>query len=342
MGKHTKRKKSSTSSNWSSDENSLLECLNPNKPVGKKQKSLERHSVEIPSKMATSVSNEELMAQLKTIQSTIEVKIENVKLDVMKIISEKVNQLEKDLYEIREENKKLKAIVETQVKTQILAAERIASAACSKVNNLEQWTRRSSVRIFGIPDKMNENYSESIQEALKVFLSIGVSMTEDQIDIAHRIGTFKPNQNRSIIVKFLSRKYKIFVIKNRRKLKGSGISISEDLTPLNSQLLSRTSKHPSVLNTWSTEGKIYAKLLNEKIVKVDHHTCIDDLLRSDITNVKTADVSQPEIQSNSRAETRGTMEHGSTTTTRTPRSQDITYYLTPSSSKSSTPMMPPE
>ncbi|KAK6178200.1 hypothetical protein SNE40_013010 [Patella caerulea] len=220
MGKHTKRKKSSTSSNWSSDENPLLECINPNKPVGKKQKSLERHSEEIPSKMATSVSNEELMAQLKMTQSTIELKIENVKLDVMKIISEKVNQLEKDLSEIREKNKKLKAIVETQVNTLILAAERIASAACSKVNNLQQWTRRSSVRIFGIPDKMNENYS--IQEALKVFLSIGVSMTEDQIDIAHRIGTFKPNQNRSIIVKFLSRKYEIFAIKNRRKLKGSG------------------------------------------------------------------------------------------------------------------------
>ena len=47
-------------------------------------------------------------------------------------------------------------------------------------------------------------------------------------------------------------------MKNRRKLKGSGIVVAEDLTKQNGELLHKTSKHKKVNSAWSMDGRIFA------------------------------------------------------------------------------------
>ena len=97
----------------------------------------------------------------------------------------------------------------------------------------------------------------------------------NRIDIAHRVGRFSTISDRAIIVKFKCRKEKIAVIQNRKKLKGSGVSISEDLTVINHQLLMKTKHNPKVESAWSSMGNIFAKLHNDRIVTVNQKTNFD-------------------------------------------------------------------
>ena len=63
-----------------------------------------------------------------------------------------------------------------------------------------------------------------------VLNKIGAKITKQNIVIAHRIGRFEDGKIRPIIVKFVSNIHKREAIYHRRKLQGTGLGISEDLT----------------------------------------------------------------------------------------------------------------
>ncbi|KAK6168719.1 hypothetical protein SNE40_019905 [Patella caerulea] len=246
------------------------------------ESSLDSRNTSLQKEMAASnvITNQMLMNQLKLNEITME----NIKLDIVNTINERIRNLEKQISDITSENTKLKLQVDVitnqnnQLETELQDTKDVAALSLQKVNDLEQWTRRSSVRIYGLPDNQKESFTESINKSLDVFDKIGVQMPPEHIDIAHRLGPFKVGKCRGIIVKFMSRKDKLHVIKNRRNLKGSNITIREDLTRINAQLLHKTLNSPLVSQTWSIEGVIYAKLVNEKIIKVYQHTNIEKAL----------------------------------------------------------------
>lgn len=57
---------------------------------------------------------------------------------------------------------------------------------------------------------------------------LGIRITPDTIERAHRIGRFHPNKNRPIIVKFSFFKHKETVLRSCPKLKDTNVSVSED------------------------------------------------------------------------------------------------------------------
>jgi hypothetical protein len=65
------------------------------------------------------------------------------------------------------------------------------------------------------------------------------------------------------------------VIASRRCLKKSGISITEDLTKENAALLRRLHSAPTIKESWSWQGKIFA--LVENIRKPQRFDIFDDL-----------------------------------------------------------------
>ena len=149
-----------------------------------------------------------------------------------------------------------------------------------EVNNLEQYSRRNNVRVLGMQESPNENTAQVICDLAK---SIGVVLTANDIDRSHRVSR-RPTATtgdqlaqgsqsyaevsrstetrpRAIIVKMTSYKLKEALLRNRRKLKGSGTVIVEDLTKRNSELLSTVSKmKDKVCAAWSTDGRIIALL----------------------------------------------------------------------------------
>ena len=86
-------------------------------------------------------------------------------------------------------------------------------------------------------------------------------MQNDQINIANRLGKKTTTVPRQIIVKFHSRMKRDELLKKRRELKGTNIYISEDLTPINQQVLAclRKKMPDEVEQSWSNRGRLYCK-----------------------------------------------------------------------------------
>ena len=99
----------------------------------------------------------------------------------------------------------------------------------------------------------------------------------NDIDIAHRLGKFRKDGNRPVIVKFLSRKKKNQALYKRRALKGSSIVIKEDIATENQKLLENVASQDCVKTTWTKDANVYALLHNTKIIKVDRLTDINKL-----------------------------------------------------------------
>ncbi|KAL8613743.1 hypothetical protein ACOMHN_029600 [Nucella lapillus] len=139
-------------------------------------------------------------------------------------------------------------------------------------NNLEQYTRKDNIKIINLQrDKPRETSDETEKRVVDFLHSQQglTTITSDHIIIAHRVGPYRQSQNRPIIVKFISRKTKVSVMKNKRNLKGQKIYINEYLTKLNAQRLAELKKHIGVLSAWSFEGSLYCKLINLEKIKIE-------------------------------------------------------------------------
>lgn len=129
-----------------------------------------------------------------------------------------------------------------------------------KIDTLEQYTRRNSVRIFGIPEQNNED----TLTVIKSFLSDRLKLPEtvNMIDRCHRLRSTSgiassSNKSPPIIVKFSSYFAKERINKSKKLLKGSGVSISDDLTKKRYNLYREAVKKGGQRYTWHYDGKIF-------------------------------------------------------------------------------------
>ena len=118
-----------------------------------------------------------------------------------------------------------------------------------EVNDLEQYGRRYNIRIFGLDIK--ENCMENVVTFIRDNLSMDLSLSD--VENAHPLpyktgsGPSKP----SVIVRLRSRGTRDEILQRRKILKGTGVSISEDLTKNNIQLMNRLRADERVDSTWS-------------------------------------------------------------------------------------------
>lgn len=150
-------------------------------------------------------------------------------------------------------------------------------------NHLEQYSRRSHLRIYGLTVTGNckDAVASFISHKLKNADGSPLVVTSKDIDAAHPLSvrnstttTLKgyagnevnsvdnTNINKNtppIIVRFHARDVRDAVIRARRQLKGGRISIAEDLTSKNVKLLNRLKSSQDFDSAWSWNGKIFAK-----------------------------------------------------------------------------------
>ncbi|XP_040360436.1 uncharacterized protein LOC121048313 [Ixodes scapularis] len=99
----------------------------------------------------------------------------------------------------------------------------------SRLDELEDRSRRDNLIFYGLLDSSNENWSQTetlIRNTLCRILDLNLS--GEAISRAHRLGSYIPNNCRPIITKFSSSKSKDCVLFKRPKFRGSGISVGED------------------------------------------------------------------------------------------------------------------
>ncbi len=95
-------------------------------------------------------------------------------------------------------------------------------------------------------------------------LNQSAKFTVHDIDNLHRVGRVGANDRpRAIIIKFVRHLVKIKVMWSRKNLKGSNISIADDLSAENFRLLSTLKRHENVTDAWAWDGRVMAKLRND-------------------------------------------------------------------------------
>ena len=125
---------------------------------------------------------------------------------------------------------------------------------------------------------MKEDKDESTDDlVLKLFNEkLGVAVDISMIDRSHRLGPVRGENNpkpRPAIVKFCSHRIRRAVFTTKRKLKGSGVSVTESLTKQRMKLLNEAQKVVGEGNSWTVDGFIFVKQ-GRRIIKI---TKIDDI-----------------------------------------------------------------
>ena len=147
---------------------------------------------------------------------------------------------------------------------------------------LEQYTRRNNIRIFGVRDTNPKETAVETEHLVAQLCQqkLGYPLQSWEVEVAHRTGKFLPDGNRPIIVRLVSRKTRASIMAKRRQLKGTKIVIAEDLTRETLQLYRRVRDLDCVGQAWTRDGRIFAKSKNNPplIKEIDLKASIDETL----------------------------------------------------------------
>ena len=143
----------------------------------------------------------------------------------------------------------LKSIIEDQKKT-IVKQQNEIECLKKEVRNLgnaqeslEQYGRRSNIRIVGVPPKDNETADECLAAVKKIIEDLDINIPDCCIDRAHRIGKvftrIDGSTGQTILVKFTTWRHRtmIYKLRKNRYFKNKGIKIYLDLTKKRNELL---------------------------------------------------------------------------------------------------------
>ena len=157
----------------------------------------------------------------------------------LKCAEKKLNEKNKDL-----EKQTIQLQIELESRSDVL-------------EDLQQYSRRNCLIVSGVPERRNEKTDDLIKN---VATKVGVEVQDQDIDRSHRLGAPKPGRPRPIIVKFTRYNKRSELIKSRRKLRGTGIGIQEQLTPFNQWLLGKAQelvKRCDIAKAaWSWDGTV--------------------------------------------------------------------------------------
>ena len=100
-----------------------------------------------------------------------------------------------------------------------------------KVDSLEDYSRRNNVRIDGIEEPPNET-SEILHVKVKKIFEEKLQLKNVNIDTIHRLSANRsqPAAPRTIITKLSNYRTRDDIMRNKSKLKGTGIYLNEDLS----------------------------------------------------------------------------------------------------------------
>ena len=206
-----------------------------------------------------------------------------------------VSRLNAELKAVKDEVNTLKQTIKDKDETIDKLQKRIDEIEKRRDDN-EQHNRLNNIRINGIPEKQGENCEELV---MKVANCIDANIDIEDIDRAHRTGKVEPNKTRSIIVRFNKFKARKNMTMSKKKLKEPEVHekmktvfegydlgdepqmfISDDLTKSKSALAAgvrQKRRADKIKETWISYGKIYAKLLDDKVVIINNKSDLDSL-----------------------------------------------------------------
>ena len=140
----------------------------------------------------------------------------------------------------------------------------------NKIDRQEQYSRRNCILIYWIGENKEENTDQQAIDFINYNLDTKIDEI-DEIDRSHGIGCYDKAKKkaRPIIMKFARQNVRGRVFREKRKLKGTGKSITESLTTKRIGQLNDAREKYGFNNVWSYDGKSLYKLSNEVKVYYD-------------------------------------------------------------------------
>lgn len=154
----------------------------------------------------------------------------------------------------------LKSQIE-QKDNQIKTLEQSNTKIVKNLNDLDQYGRRQNIRLNNVPLGEDDDCEEVVLRIINRALPDGETLTSSEISRCHPLGKVNRNNNRQVIVKFVSYKAKAKVYAARFNL--SNIYMSEDFTPSNQKIMDKLvacKKAKRIKSFWTIDGKIFAKV----------------------------------------------------------------------------------
>lgn len=199
---------------------------------------------------------------------------------------EEVRQLKKSLVE---KDKTIDAL-QSQI-SDLMEKDKTIDALKSQVSDLvdknddlEQYTRRQSLRISGIPEEASEDCLSKTLNALNDSLHLDPPLAPSDIDRIHRTGRPRTdNKPRAVLIKFVSYRQRQRVTDNRKELDGSDIYVNEDLTRKRNQLFwiaRKAKKDRKIKNCITLDGRISIKDLTNKTHFIKNEEDLNKIMNS--------------------------------------------------------------
>ena len=137
-------------------------------------------------------------------------------------------------------------------------------------------------KLEGIPEKQygKEFYDFVLKFLNERFPSKECKVERHHIDIAHTLRTRNKKSKPVLLIKFCNRWVRDMIYFNKRDLKGSGISISEHLTPFTRQLLDAAATSFGAENVWTRNCIVTALVSSSKRVSFRNFTELNKFTNS--------------------------------------------------------------
>lgn len=129
-----------------------------------------------------------------------------------------------------------------------------------RTDELEQYQRRNNIRLFGIKETEREETDAIVTRICHD--KLGIDIPVEAISRSHHVGKRgltdeegRP-RHRPIIVQLTSYRTRRMVFDSKKKLKGTGVVIKEDLTHCRQDLYRRVVSRYGSKNVWTMDGRI--------------------------------------------------------------------------------------
>ena len=138
----------------------------------------------------------------------------------------------------------------------------------------EQYSRRNLLLIHGVDEIEGEDTDKISTKVLQEYMNQIIKISHIDVEIQKKSINAKP---RPIIVKYARYNARNIIYRNKKVLKGKGISVTESLTAKWIKMLKKTRELYGFINVWSQYGKIvfFDKVINK--VNVSYNSNISDV-----------------------------------------------------------------
>jgi hypothetical protein len=187
--------------------------------------------------------------------------------------TEKLNNVIEEQTKQNERIKKLEDQLEKQQELTVQLEQEILTARRHAIRN-EQYTRKYNIRIFGVKEEKDEDCKEAVLNIVRNNMHLDIA--EVKIAIAHRIHS--AGRDRPIIVRLTDTETRRNIPHHRRVLKGTRVTIGEDLCRDLVTTLNRAKQHPHISQAWSKHGRIYVMDKQQTVTTLEWGESVIDAL----------------------------------------------------------------